>query len=577
MNWLALHLPALALEVYSRALPPDRAPAPAAGRRSYPPLAGADARAALAADGPDTAVTADLPASAQPQPLAVSEHDRIIACNAAAARLGIVPALSAAAARALSAQLRILPRRPAAERAALSRLATWAYGFSDQVSLAPPAALVLEAGRSLKLFGGAVALRRRVLDGVAGLGWQARCVLAPTPAAALVLAAAGEAAQLNVRAGTDANETAGAGAGIVADHAALRHRLALLPVAALDFTAAQLDDLQRMGIGRVGELLRLPRAGLAERLGSDRLQQLECLLGERPDPRRAHVPPTRFRATLELPAEVPDAPALAFACRRLIDELAAVLYARQAGVQHLHWRFHHADGPPTPLVLGSAAPARDPQHWLALLRERLDRLRLAAPVRAISVSSERLRPLAPADTELFPQDIGGATPDPALLDRLRARLGWTAVQGLAAVADHRPERAWRLGEPSLAPAGPRRGAPPAAGRGRAAREQPAQAQETVVPGAATGARRDRPLWLLAAPVALSLRDGRPWLDGPLDLGAGCERIDTGWWDDCPVARDYYAARTIAGERLWIYRELRGAGGWFLHGIFGDDPAAGDGD
>jgi hypothetical protein len=23
-----------------------------------------------------------------------------------------------------------------------------------------------------------------------------------------------------------------------------------------------------------------------------------------------------------------------------------------------------------------------------------------------------------------------------------------------------------------------------------------------------------------------------------------------------------------GERLWIYRDLRGAGGWFVHGLFG---------
>ncbi|MBK1630330.1 hypothetical protein CKO31_06120 [Thiohalocapsa halophila] len=436
-------------------------------------------------------------------------------------------------------------------RAALGRLAAWAYGFSDQVSLVPPAALVLEAGRSLKLFGGAAALRRRVLEGVTGLGWRARCVLAPTPAAALVLAGAG------------------AETGIVADHAALRRSLAALPVAALDFTAAELDDLQRMGIVCVAELLRLPRAGLAERLGIARLQQLERLLGERPDPRRAYVPPARFRAALELPAEVPDAPALAFACRRLIDELVGMLYARQAGVQRLDWRFHHADGPPTRLTLGSAAPARDPQHWLALLRERLDRLRLAAPVQAIAVSSEQLRPLAPADTELFPRDTGASVPDPALLDRLRARLGPAAVQGFAAVADHRPERAWRACEPQLTAAPPGRAPPAGAGRGRAARKG---SDNPAPPGTATGERRDRPLWLLAAPAALELRGGRPWLDGPLDLGAGCERIDTGWWDGFQVARDYYVARTADGERLWIYRELRGAGGWFLHGIFGDDPA-----
>jgi protein ImuB len=83
-----------------------------------------------------------------------------------------------------------------------------------------------------------------------------------------------------------------------------------------------------------------------------------------------------------------------------------------------------------------------------------------------------------------------------------------------------------------------------------------------------GVRSDRPLWLLQAPQPLGRDGNRPWLDGPLALGAGCERIDTGWWDGQPVARDYYVAVTSEGERLWIYRDLRGAGGWFVHGIFG---------
>ena len=551
MDWLALHLPALVLEVYTRALPssgpsPDPAPQRPLDRAIEP-----------SPGGPSSG-------SRQP-PLAVSEHERIVARNAAAARLGIVPGLPDAAARALVAELCILPRRPTAERAALARLAAWAMAFSDRVSLAPPAALVLESGRSLKLFGGATALRRRVLDGVTGLGWRARCVLAPTPGAALVLAAAGL--------GGDAAPGEPDDGAIIADRDALRRALAALPVAALGFSAAELDDLQRMGIRRVAELLRLPRAGLAERFGVARLTQLERLLGERPDPRRPFTPPQRFRATLELPAEVPDAAALVFACRRLIDELGGFLLARQAGVQQLDWRLHHADMAPTRLRLGSAAPARDPAHWLTLLRERLERLSLPAPVRAIAVASEQLRPLAPAHAELFPRDAAAGALDPALLDRLRARLGAEAVRGLRALPDHRPERALGLCEPQLMPdKGPD-------GRGEQApgarRRQPGPDLNSA-PGPSSGAvaiaRRDRPLWLLAQPAPLATRDGRPWLDGPLDLGSGCERIDTGWWDGCVVARDYYVALRADGERLWVYRELRGARGWFLHGIFGEDPA-----
>jgi protein ImuB len=77
----------------------------------------------------------------------------------------------------------------------------------------------------------------------------------------------------------------------------------------------------------------------------------------------------------------------------------------------------------------------------------------------------------------------------------------------------------------------------------------------------------RPAWLLAAPRALAARNGRPWLDGPLELLAGPERIESGWWDGRDVARDYFLARDGCGARFWVFRERRERGGWYLHGVF----------
>ncbi len=113
------------------------------------------------------------------------------------------------------------------------------------------------------------------------------------------------------------------------------------------------------------------------------------------------------------------------------------------------------------------------------------------------------------------------------------RLGQEAVCGIELVADHRPERAWQTREPVLA------------GSSAPGSSSPAGASGQDNPGV----RLDRPLWLLQAPLPLGLDGNRPWLDGPLTLGACCERIDTGWWDGQPVARDYYVAITTEGEWL----------------------------
>jgi protein ImuB len=80
----------------------------------------------------------------------------------------------------------------------------------------------------------------------------------------------------------------------------------------------------------------------------------------------------------------------------------------------------------------------------------------------------------------------------------------------------------------------------------------------------------RPLWLLNEPVALAERDHRPWWHGPLTLLAGPERIETGWWDEHRVQRDYFIAQGESTGWVWIYRtRLADAdSGWFLQGVFG---------
>ena len=477
MHWLAIDLPALPLEVYPGAL-------------------------------------------ASPLPLAVGldpRGARILLCNAVAQGRGIRPGLAAGAALALAADLRILPRRPEAEQAALGRLAAWCIRFTPQVSLAPPRALVLDVAASLHLFGGAETLLTRVEAGVGGLGYERTCCLAPTPGGALSLARQGQS-------------------GIIAGRATLRSALAALPVTALGFDRRAHDDLAAMGLRQVADLLRLPREGLAKRFGPGLLRQLCRLLGDEPDPRPAFAPPASYAGELDLPAEVPEAGALVFACRRLIEELCGYLLGRQAGVQRLEWRLGHEDLPDTAFTLGASTAGRDPGAWLAQLRDRLGRLILPAPVRTIALTAGEVRPLPPGPLDLFPELAAALAPDPGLLDRLRSRLGEGAVRGLQALPDHRPERAWRWCLPGEA----------CSGRGRA----------------------DRPLWLLPEPRPLEVRGRRPWYAGPLDLGKERERIETGWWDGFQVARDYFIATTASGERLWVYRERHGRREWFLHGLFG---------
>ncbi|MEX2239477.1 MAG: DNA polymerase Y family protein [Burkholderiales bacterium] len=417
----------------------------------------------------------------------------MLVCNGAAEALGVRPGSALTAAWALAPQLRILPRDAAAEAGALEAVASWACQFTAKVSLEPPQAVLLEVEGSLRLFGGAVRLMARLRSGVADLGFEALLAAGPTARAALWLARGG-------------GET-----------------LQALPVGAIDPEPETLALLRRIGVGTLGELMRLPRAGVAARFGQGLLRDLDRALGRAPEPRVFFEPPGRFNMRLELPAPVMEAERVLFAARRLLLQLEGFLAARQSGVRGFTLRLSHRGEQPTLIDIGSATPHRDIEHWQRLLRERLEITVLKSPAEAIRLEAAGLTPLAGAAPGLFGDARSQAEAWERLTERLQARLGGAGVHGLTTHAEHRPERAWR-----------------AAAAGTAA--------DQALPG-------PRPLWLLEPPRRLG--------EGEFVLLAGPERIESGWWDGDDVARDYFIAARGA-SLAWIYRAREG---WFLHGLF----------
>ncbi|HUO79195.1 MAG TPA: DNA polymerase Y family protein [Steroidobacteraceae bacterium] len=451
----------------------------------------------------------------------------VVAANAAAARFGVAAGQKPNAARALAPGLGLAERDPPREARHLELLARWATSLTPVVSLEPPDGLLLEVQGSLRLFGGIDALMRHAAAGLDARRETFALAAAPTPRAAAWFARAAH--------GT-----------VVESAATLAGALGRLPLAVTGWPARTLEDCARLGLATLGELRRLPRDGLARRFEPALLGALDEAFGLAPAPRRRHVAPERFEERLEPAAELESVAALEPWCGRLLERLGEFLKVRDAGVAALAFTLVHRDRRPSCVRLGRALPAADAAEWRGLLSERLGQLRLPAPVRALVLRSGVAVPVAGASGTLPGLGSGAAAAQAGLLlDRLRARLGETAVSGVRLVPEHRPEAAFRRVRPE-----------PAAARAAA--------------GAAALPAAPRPLWLLAAPEPLALESGLPCRAGTLALESGPERIESGWWDGVPVARDYYVARTAQGVRLWIFRSREACGPrrWFLHGVFG---------
>ena len=474
-----------------------------------------------------------------PSPKAIVSRERVVVADRAASSAGVMPGLRLAEAWAFLPTLAVQQRDCEREQLALTRLAYWAGGFTSEICCLPPQTLLLEVAASLRLFGGVTALFERIVSGCAEQGFAPQAALAPTPRAAQWLALAGD------------NEPC-------LDSAELPLRLGRLPLAALDFSPQKQARLGSFGARLLADVLCLPRAGLARRLGPAFVTDLARALGDFPDPRPRFVFPERFVERLELPMRTDNAIALGFAGRRLVASLCGWLAARAEGVSECRFEFVHERSTKqrsaTVLALAFSTATRDPERISRVLIERLQRLELPAAVDAIRLRAEAPEALPGRTSSLFGEHGEGAGGDSvaALVERLQARLGSGSVHVLAVVAEHRPENASRRVAPALL-AGEKI-ATKLFADSRVLLEEPAP----------------RPLWLLARPQALRETVGRPQCGGSLRLLAGPERIESGWWDAAEpdalgdVRRDYFVAISIHQEWLWIFRCRAG---WFLHGVF----------
>lgn len=438
-------------------------------------------------------------------------------------------------------------------------LAQWALQFTPRVALLEEA-VVLEVQASLRLFGGARALRRRLAPEARELGVQ-RLAWAPTSLAALACA---RALQPDGFAGP------------------LHALLDPLPLQTISAAAEQEQVLARLGCRILGDVRALPRAGLSRRFGPALLDALDRAYGLLPESHAWVTLPDVFEARLELPGRVENAPELLFAAQRLLIRLGAWLTARHCGVTRftLSWQhdFHRrAAGPGGELSLRTVHATRHVGHLRALLAEHLDRTLLAAPVGALALRADEVQPLPDASASLWPLRglQGGSEAAQAsrlqldeLLERLSARLGSDRVSRPVLHADHRPEamQAW---EPAVSFRPPR-------GRAETGTGSPAMPQ---------------PAWMLPEPLPLASRHDQPLRFGPLQLLAGPQRIENGWWREFDpaahnspsaptlrVQRDYYVAYNPRAGLLWIFAERpavrpdanasAAAGSWFLHGVFG---------
>ncbi|MGB0629254.1 MAG: Y-family DNA polymerase [Alphaproteobacteria bacterium] len=503
------------------------------------------------------------------------------AVNDAAEQAGIRAGMTLADARAILPELKTSETDLPAETNALSRLADWCGRYTpwtapdeegSGTAFAGGGSIWLDVTGCAHLFGGEDALMRDILDRLDGLGFTAYAAIADTPGAAW---AAVRHTRYKRRRWTAIRR------------GQAQDILASMPVAGLRLPPATVSGLQAVGLRRIGDLMPIPRAALADRFGSEVADRLDQAFGDRPEPVSPLAPASPWHARISFAEPVGRLEDIAGAVRDLARDLAAMLEGDGLGARRLTLSFYHPDGAVDRLRAGTSQASRNAGHLARLFTAKLDRLDAAFGIDAITLTANASEKLSPAQAALDRRSEKHESGVAELADRLSNRLGSENVVQLTLQESHIPERAISAtpvtARPRPAPAAPwRSGSPP--------ENRPL--------------RRPRPLRLLPRPEEVEAVAPVP--DDPpvmfrwrkqvfrIEHADGPERIASEWWNDglglletepekeetdTPSGgtvqdniRDYYRVEDRRGRRFWVYRDGIYSPGtrpnWYVHGVFG---------
>ena len=335
----------------------------------------------------------------RPAALAPGGDALVGSVTAAAEAAGVRPGMRLGEALATCPQLALVDADPAAAEQAWEEIVR---ALEDAGFAVEPAALgvaYFDTRGVERLYGGLEPALKRALA-AAGSAWDARIGAAARRFAALAAATVARAGQLLVVRDEEAEEF-----------------LAPLPLSLLPLERRRYEELEALGVRRVGQLAGLPGGAVAERLGPDGRRAWGLARGGAPARVRGRRPPSELAEALEFPEAVANELTLRRALGGLIETALARPERRDRFVRKVALGARLVGGGSWRRTLTLREPSADSSRIRIALAPRL--AELPAPVLELRVELVELTEPASRQLELL---AAGAE------DRARLREGLRQVR-----------------------------------------------------------------------------------------------------------------------------------------------------
>lgn len=439
--------------------------------------------------------------------------------NPFANEAGIEVGMTLNTAYALKGTIAAYPREQQEEYKILKNLAQWAMQISPQVSLHYSSAICIEVRSSLRLFGGLYRLLQSTKEQLLQNGHQCTLAITPTPLASYLLSAHGQEQ-------------------IILKKENLSSHLGTLSLDALGIDTKSTKKLHRLGVHTGQAIFRLPRSGLARRYGLALLTHIDHMLGVRKQILPLISPKSLFYKEHELPIEVSDITILSKYFEKLLDSFIQHLVQQDTWSKEIELQIYHAKIPTTRIKILSSSATRRKTLWFNLINEYLQHTPLPSSSEKVALCCNTFITAIAENRSLLLHAKQHKEDWDSALDQIYARLGEQACYRVRLIEDHRPECA----------------------------QQPHDLHVSNNPHTEITkiifCKNPRPIWLSNELKRISTAFKKR-----ITLLSGAERIESGWWDNSPVRRDYFIAVDQNHTQLWIYKELSHKPQWYLHGYF----------
>ena len=328
-----------------------------------------------------------------------------------------------------------------------------------------------------------------------------------------------------------------------------KHVLHDLPLTILNPSPPVLEVLSLWGIRTLGQLVALPRADLASRLGAEGLRLRDMAQGGKERLLSLVRSQEQFREVVELESPIESLEPLMHLLERLLQRFSAQLAAswHVAGSLNLTLRF--ADRSSHERDLGVAEPTREVPVLMRLLRTYLEGLTAAAPIIGVSLELTPVR-AASSQPTLFERGLSDPNRFAETLSALEVLLGRGRVGRAELLPSRRPD-AYHV-------AGFLESFTASALASTSDADQfiglPLQRFRPPRPALVT-LHQQRPVELRLDGTVLSVRESRgPWL------------LSGNWWDLRQVwQHEIWEVEDMQGV---LYRLIQENNRWFVEGLYG---------